>query len=188
MNFLWRLIFLYVCERIYLAKKRGAKGVNPSQRKKGRGARKGVTIEPAPTRACALESSLTFLKKKITSNSPTPTMHRTFGAFMLLFSFQIILIKNVTSNVWTYAWSIKCEQKKNQLHNSRVNYETNYFNLTSWFDNVVTNDRLIKLNKSSRCLQAEFIIYFVISLRSILQMCVRIFQKLYAPKLNPNFF
>jgi len=174
-------------ENIFGKKKR-CKGGEPKSKEEGPGRKKRRDHRTSTNTRMRARKQPHLSKKKITSNSPTPTMHRTFGAFMLLFSFQIILIKNVTSNVWTYAWSIKCEQKKNQLHNSRVNYETNYFNLTSWFDNVVTNDRLIKLNKSSRCLQAEFIIYFIISLRSILQMCVRIFQKLYAPKLNPNFF
>jgi hypothetical protein len=37
-------------------------------------------------------------------------------------------VKNVTSNMWTHAWCIKCE-KKTQLHSLHVNCKTNLLSL-----------------------------------------------------------
>ena len=42
------------------------------------------------------------------------------------------------------------------------------------YNNICSNDRLIRLKKSSRSLLTDYVLYFVISPRLILQMCAGI--------------
>jgi len=84
--------------------------------------------------------------------------------------------KNIISNVAALAWKIKYRRNKKLITQFACNYETNLMNLIrSWLDTkLLQYKRSNGLINLSRCLQTNYIIYFVIYSCLIFQMYPKI--------------